>query len=77
VRFDEASSAWPGSLDIDLLDWGYMQQCLSASGPNVNPEAASGNPALHDCLLGFDADLDADTDLSDVSAFQQAFSPIP
>jgi hypothetical protein len=73
--FDESATTWPGTLEIDLLDWDYMGLCLSAGGPGVDPEVASGNPVLHDCLIGFDSELDGDTDLADVADFQNHFSP--
>jgi CxxC motif-containing protein (DUF1111 family) len=75
VLFDSALS-WPGDLRVNLDDWFLMNYCVSFGGPGVDPEVVNpAIPELHDCRLGFDSDLDGDTDLRDVSDFLILFNP--
>ncbi|HEY3244305.1 MAG TPA: di-heme oxidoredictase family protein, partial [Phycisphaerae bacterium] len=73
--FDSADS-WPGDLRINLDDWFFMTYCIANGGPGRDPEVVNPSiPQLHDCRLGFDSDLDGDTDLRDVSDFLILFNP--
>ncbi len=53
--------------DTDLVDYKYLEDCLSISGPG-------GQLPPGECTGHFDSDADGDVDLSDFAAFQIGYN---
>ncbi len=61
----DASGDFDGDADLDLDDYSFFRECLSANGP--------GSDAWAGCLFA-DMDEDGDVDLQDFALFQRAFT---
>lgn len=72
---EQVESAIPGDFDHDggvsLVDFSAFADCMAAPGTTPDPQSVECAQA---CLDAFDSDEDADVDLADFAALQQAFT---